>query len=67
MLTFDNYRFLFMLHSIKRFLFMFHSTVHCIYLIMLLSMNKISSSSSIEQMFEKKAESHDCNLCHCKA
>ena len=30
----------------SRFLFMLHSTVHCIYLIMLLSMNKISSSSS---------------------
>ena len=30
----------------RYFLFMLHSTVHCIYLIMLLSMNKISSSSS---------------------
>ena len=36
-----------MFNVVSRFLFMLHSAVHCIYLIMLLSMNKISSSSSL--------------------
>ena len=38
---------------VSRFLFMLHSTVHCIYLIMLLSMNKISSSSSSTCHFKR--------------